>query len=111
MGSLHPQGAHSSQLEFGNYLLKKRYSEMLLPVSQISACVVQETLTWFVPNARRDLGCIQSREKTGARREELFIILVPTERSKIYFLSNLRLCQPFQTHGKTCSPIVCLDNS
>lgn len=84
---------------------------MLLPVSQISTCVVQETLTWFTPNARKDLSCIQSREKTGARREELFIVLVPTERSKIYFLSNLRLCQPFQTHGKTCPPIVCTDNS
>lgn len=69
---LHPQRAHSSQLEFGNDLLKKRYFEMLLPVSQISTCVVQETLAWFTPNIRKDLSCIQSREKIGARREEVF---------------------------------------
>lgn len=80
--SLHPQGAH---LVFAHYSLKKKYFEMLLPVSQISTRVVQETLAWFTPSARKDLGCIHSRERIGAMREEMFIVLVPTERGNIYF--------------------------
>lgn len=58
---------------------------MLLPVSQISTRVVQETLIRFTPSTRKDLGCIQSRERIGATREEMFIVLVSTERGKIYF--------------------------
>lgn len=86
-------------------LVKEEIFEMQLSVSQITTCVVQETLAWFTANARKELSCIQSREKIGARIEKLFIISVSRERSKIYFLSNLWLCQPCQTHGKTSPPL------
>lgn len=80
--------------------------EMLLPVSQIS-CGAGDS--WLTPNARKGLSCIQSREKIGAR--EMFIILVPTERSNIYFVSDLWLCQPLQTHGRACLPTVSMESS
>lgn len=56
---------------------------------------------WLTQNVRKGLSCIQSREKIGAR-EEMFIILVSTQRSSIYFVNDLWSCQPLQTHGRAC---------
>lgn len=79
---------------------------MLLPVSQV--------LMWcrsLLAHSLKDgLSCIQSGEKTGAR-EEMFITLVPTERSSICSVSGLWPCQPLQTHGRAWLPTVCMDSS